>query len=163
MSFERDPQEQGLPPSGPGKPEKTIAEHISGFKHDFEQWLQENPALAQQLKQELLSMAGLEEGELTRFNLDFLKIPASELTVFGTVCGKVGNKAFTKEVVDFLQSKGVGFILGLGDNLEPKISSAVINMSGRDARKFSAMIDKNDGSLRADSSRVNGWSAFESE
>ena len=97
------------------------------------------------------------------FDLGLIKVPLDELSVFGTSCGEVGNKAFTKKVVDFLRSKGVEFIVGLGANKEPIISSVAINISEKDAVKFGNMIGKNKGSLRADHSKISEWSVFESE
>lgn len=152
---------------GPNGPEKTIGEKISEFKNNFESWLNENPNVAKQLKIELLEMAGVEESELVDpeigFDMALIKVPASELIIFGTTCGTKGNKAFSKEVVDFLQSKGVEFIIGLGENKEPIISSAAINISAEDAEKFSEMVGNNKGVLRAENSKVNRWSVFESE
>lgn len=153
---------------GPEEPEKTIEEKIEGFKGDFESWLNENPDIAQQLKNDVLSMTGVEENELVdpemNFDMSLQKIPVSELSIYGTYCGhEVDNKCFPKKVIDFLQSKNTEFIICIGDNKEPKISSAAINISGKDADKFEKMIDKNQGSLRADNSKIDGWSIFESE
>lgn len=152
---------------GPTGPEKTIEEKISEFKNNFENWLNENPDVAKQLKKELLEMAGVEEGELVDpemgFDMALIKVPATELSIFGTTCGTKGNKVFSREVIDFLQSKGIEFIIGLGENKEPTISSAAINISAEDAEAFSEMVDNNKGSLRANSSKVSGWSVFESE
>ena len=152
---------------GPNGPEKTIEAKISEFKNNFESWLNENPDVAKQLKKELLEMAGVEENELVDpemgFDMALIKVPASELSIFGTTCGTKGNKAFSKEVLDFLQSKGIEFIIGLGENKEPVISSTAINFSEEDAEKFSEMVGNNKGSLRAENSKVSGWSVFESE
>ena len=152
---------------GPAGPEKTIEEKISEFRNNFESWLKENPDVAKQLKKELLEMAGVEESELIDPEMDFdlglIKVPATELSIFGTACGTKSNKPFSGKVINFLQSKGIEFIVGLGKNKEPIISSAAINISAEDAERFSKMVDNNKGSLRADNSKVNGWSVFESE
>ena len=152
---------------GPTGPEKTIEEKISEFRNNFESWLKENPDVAKQIKKELLEAAGVEESELIDpemgFDMGLIKVPATELSIFGTTCGTKSNKAFSGEVINFLQSKGVEFIIGLGENKEPIISSAAINISAGDAESFSEMIDNNKGSLRADNSKVSGWSVFESE
>ena len=157
MSSEQDPTGS----------EKIIEEKILEFKNNFENWQNENPDVAKQLKKELLEMAGIEESELVDpemgFDMALIKVPATELSIFGTICGTKGNRAFSKEVIDFLQSKGIEFIIGLGENKEPIISSAAVNISARDAKALSEMVSSNKGSLRADSSKVSGWSVFESE
>lgn len=148
-------------------PEKTIIEKIASFQNSFTLWLHENPAIAQQLKNELLAMAGVEEKELVDpemgFDLGLIKVPASELSIFSTSCGTKGNKPFSQDVLELLQSKGVEFIIGLGDNNAPIISSAAINLSESDAEQFSGLVENNHGSLQANSSKVSGWSVFESE
>ncbi len=147
--------------------EKTHEELLLEFKKDFEDWLKMNPEIAQELKQELLEMAGIEENELVDkemgFDLGVIKIPVEQLSIFGTSCGDVGNKAFSQEVIDFLKSKKAEFIIGLSDNKEPKISSAAMQINEKDGEKLEKLIDKNKGSLRAEASRVEGWSVFESE
>ncbi len=147
--------------------EKTIVEKIAGFKNAFELWLQENPVVAQQLKHELLTMAGVEENELTDpemgFDLGLIKVPASELSIFSTSCGTKGNKPFSQDVLELLQSKGIEFVIGLGENNVPVISSAAINLSEPDAEQLSKLVEDNHGSLQANSSEVSGWSIFESE
>jgi hypothetical protein len=152
---------------GPKGPEKTIVEKITGFKDDFENWLKESPEIAEQLKTEVLRMAGVEENQLIDpemgYDFGLIKVPTPELSVFGTGCGVIGNKPFSEKVISFLQSKGVEFIIGLGENSEPKVASAAINISLKDAEKFGQMIMSNEGSLRADPSKVKGWSVFESE
>ncbi len=152
---------------GPKGPEKSIQEKISEFKSDFENWLKENPDVAKQLKSELLEMAGVEEGELidpdAGFDMGLLKIPVNELSIFGSACGTIGNKPFSKEVVNFLHSKGIEFTIALGENKEPTISSIAINVSGEDMEKIGEMITNEHGSLRGENSKVSDWSVFESE
>ncbi|MFA6428530.1 MAG: hypothetical protein WCW02_03220 [Candidatus Buchananbacteria bacterium] len=152
---------------GPNGPEKTIEEKISEFKFNFDNWLAENPVIAKQLKDELLELAGIEESELTDpdlgFDLSLIKVPIAELSAFGTICGETDNKSFSKKVINFLESKGVEFIIGLGENKKPVITSAAINISAKDAERFSKIIDSSKGSLDPQDSQVDGWSIFESE
>lgn len=95
--------------------------------------------------------------------LALLKIPVEELRAFGTVCGTVGNQAFSKKAIDFLRSRKVAFVIALGEKQKPVLLSAAIKLSERDAEKLSEMISDAHGSLRADVSSVRGWSVFESE
>ena len=141
----------------------NIEEKISQFKNDFETWLSENLDIAKQLKKELLETAGVEEDELADSEMALVKVPVGELSIFGTMCGTKGNKALSGFAIDFLRSKGVEFIIGLGEDKEPLISSAAINISGEDAEKFSETVNSGKGSLRPENSKVSGWSVFESE
>jgi len=154
-------------PSTPQEREKTPEEIIQGFKDDFEKYLSENPELAQKLKQEILSMAGVGESEMVnpQMNYDFgiIKVPVAELIRFGTACGEIDNKAFSKKVVDFLIGESVEFIIALSSNKNFTIGSAAIQMNQKGGRKLEAMIEKNDGSLRCDSSPIRGWTVYESE
>jgi len=154
----------------PHEQEKTPEEIIKEFKDDFEKYLKENPNVASKLKKEILSMAGVEENELVDEDMGFdfgvVKIPVEKLTLFGTSCGVVGNKAFTEKIVDFLKSLNVRFIIGLSRNREFKISSAAIPITKKNGREFEEMIynqRENQGVLRCDSSRVRGWTKYESE
>ncbi len=152
---------------GPKGPEKNLGEKIAEFKSSFEGWLKENSEIAQQLKKELLERAGVEESELVDpeagFDMGLLKIPVGELPIFGTACGTRGNKPFSRKVVDFLQLKEVHFTVALGENEKPTIFSVAVNISGEDAEQFEEMITSGQGSLRGETSRVGGWSVFESE
>ncbi len=144
-----------------------VEKKISEFKANFEAWLKENQDLALKIKESLLRTAGLSEDELTSpemgFDFGFIKVPVSELVPFGTSCGNTGNKCFSEEIVKFLQSKGVEFVAAIGQNKELRIASAAMHIPFADAEKFSKMIDKNNGSLRADNCGVPGWRIFESE
>ena len=156
--------EGGIPPQ---EQEKTPEETIKEFKDDFEKYLKENPDVASELKREVLSMAGVAENELVNEDMGFdfgvVKIPIDKLTLFGTSCGVVGNKAFTEKVVTFLKSLKVEFIIGLSGNKEFKISSVAIPISTKNGHKFEKMIEGNKGVLRCDSSKVRGWTVYESE
>lgn len=149
------------------KPEKSFAEKTSGFKKDFESWSRENQDTAKQIRDELLWTAGVAESELhdqgLGFNWDLMKISTTELSVFGTNCGSKDNHPFSEEVIRLLQSRGVEFIIALGDNEKPIIASAAIGISGAEAKNFEKMISAGEGSLRADRSSISGWSVFESE
>lgn len=114
-----------------------------------------------------MEIAGIEESELIDtemgFDMGLIKVPVTELSAFGTACGTKNNKAFSKEVIDFLQSGGIEFIIGIGENKEPVISSTAVHISGEEAENFSEMINKNEGSFTSEDSKVGGWSVFGSE
>lgn len=149
---------------GPNESEKSFEEKIIDFKGSFEGL---DPKLAGQLKEELLEMAGLKESELADpqagFDLGLMKIPVNELSSFSTACGTKGNKPFSAQAIDFLRARDVDFIVALGENREPLLSSAAINLIREDAEKFEEIINSGLGSLRAEKSRLTGWSVFESE
>lgn len=151
------------PPEKERSPKETIAE----FKNAFEKFLQTNPEIALELQREVIETAGLEDGELIDeemgFDFSVVKIPVEKLLSFGTMCGEVGNKAFSKAVVDYLKSLKVDFIIALSDNKEFTISSAVIPISEKNGPKLERLIEKSNGSFRCDSSQLPGWTTYESE
>jgi len=151
----------------PQEQKKTPEEIIREFKEDFERYLKENPDEASKLKREILSMAGVEENELVDkdmgFDFGIVKVPIEKLTLFGTSCGVVGNKAFTEKVVDFLNAQKVEFIIALSENKEFKILSAAIPITEKEGHKFEKIIYKNQGVLRCEPSQVKGWTIYESE
>lgn len=153
----------------PPKPEqpKTPTEIIQEMKDAFETFLKESPAVAAELKNEVLELAGVREGELVNLSMDFdfglVKIPLAKLGLFGTNCGKVDNKAFTPKVLEFLAGLKVEFIIALSHNREFRISSAAIPISEEDGDKLGELIEKGKGSFRAEPSDVKGWTGFESE
>lgn len=112
-------------------------------------------------------MSGVEKDELINpemgFDFALIKIPLSELPIFGTFAGTKDNNPFTSEAIDFLKSKNIEFIIGLGENKNPILSSAAINISLEEATDFLEIISINKGSLRPEKSKVNGWSIFETE
>jgi len=160
--------EGGIPPQ---EQEKTPEEIIKEFGNDFEKYLQENPDIAKKIMQDLLTMAGVSESELDKeimkdegYYYVVIKVPIDRLDIFGTSCGNVGNRPFTKEVIDFLKSKKVEFIIALSFNDEPKICSAAIQIDEKSGRRLEKMVNNNKGSLRGDSSnQVSGWIIYESE
>jgi len=150
-----------------GQDKRPTKEKIDEFGESFQDWLKQDPEINERLKVELLQVAGVSENELVDSNMGFdmslVKVPVGELSVFGTATGKSGNKAFSGEAVGFLSSKNVEYIVGVGENNEPIICSAAINISDEDAARLTEIIEQEGGSLRADSSQVSGWSIFECE
>lgn len=146
---------------------KNQEKMITRFRTDFGIYIKENPEVVRQIKQELLDMAGLKERELIdpnrEIDMGFVKIPIGKLSLFGTNCGKASNKPFSREVIDFLKSRGARMVIALSDNTEPVIHSAAVEISEEDAEKFAKKISKNHGSLRPDPSIIKGWMTFESE
>lgn len=145
---------------------KTIEQKVLEFKEYFRDWTEKEPD-GYQIKNELLDMIGINEDELCdqemSSDMTLIKVPTDELLGFGTYCGRRGNKAFSSEAIDFLRTRGIEFIVGIGETKELIISSLAINISTDDAERFSTIIDRGGGSLRVEKSRVDGWSVLESE
>ncbi len=120
-------------------------------------------------RDELLRMAGGEE-EYKLGQACLVEIPVEELPNYFTACGMVGSKPFSKEIIDFLTARKIpgiyACLIVYGVSLEltsMRITSASIPISREDAEILSEMISEQGGSLRADVSRIAGWSCFESE
>lgn len=148
---------------GGGSPEKEPKIIIAELKESFKDWLKKDPEQGAEIKSELLSIAGQSESELNNDGMVIVKVPAGELSIFSTFCGTKGNKAFDENVLNFLKDKEVEFVVAISDEEVPKITSAVIKISQEDGETLSEMISENEGSLRYDKTKIEGWSAFESE
>ena len=148
---------------GSGSPEKEPKVIIAELEKSFQKWIEEEPEQAGKIKSELLSIAGQSEVELNNDGMVIVKIPAGELSIFGTFCGTKDNKAFGENALNFLKTKEVEFVVAISDKDVPKITSAIIKLGQEDGEALSAIIDENQGSLRCDTTKIEGWSAFESE
>jgi hypothetical protein len=144
-------------------PDKNSVQTIKELQQSFHDWLKECPELAEKVKAELLSIAGYDEKTLSNDGWVIIKAPIDQLPAFGTFCGSKNNKAFSKNVLDFLRDKKVEFVLALTDGKDPRISSAIIELGYEDGEALGEMISINGGSLRSEKSRIEGWSTFESE
>jgi hypothetical protein len=137
------------------------------FKTSFITWLKDNSEIGREIQSEILEAAGIEEDEMIEpmlgFDFAFMKIPVQELGIFGTDCGGKGNKPFTKEVISFLQSRKIEFIIVLSENKRPIISAVAIHLNEKDGEVLSDQVKINEGSLRCEPSKIQGWSIFESE
>ena len=149
--------------TGAGSPEKEPRIIIAELEKSFQEWLKENPEQGEKIKSELLGIAGQSESELNSDGMTIIKIPAGELSIFGTFCGTKDNKAFGENVLNFLKTKEIEFVVAVSDKDVPKISSAIMKINQEDGEALSEMIDENQGSLRCDTTKIEGWSAFESE
>jgi len=136
---------------------------IAELEKSFQDWIGENPDLAGKVKKDLIGIFGYDESEISTDGLAIIKAPIEKLSIFGTSCGTVGNKAFDRNVLNFFKTKGVEFIVAISNREEPSIYFAVIKVNEKDGEKLSDMIAENDGSLRCDTSSIDGWSTFESE
>lgn len=148
---------------GNGSLEKEPKKIIAELEKSFQDWLKENPDLAEKVKSELIGIYGYDETEMSDEGMAIIKVPPEELSIFGTFAGRIDNKAFSGKVLDFLKNKEIEFVVAISDKEEPKITSAIMKINQKDGKKFSKMISENGGSLRCDTSKVKGWSIFESE
>jgi len=147
--------------SGSDKKEPKII--IAELEQSFQDWLKENPDLAEKIKGELMSIYGYDEAEMSAEGMAIIKVPLGQLSIFSTFCGTSGNKAFGENVVNFLKDKEIEFVVAISDKEVPNITSAMININREDGEALSEMIGENNGSLRCDSSKNERWSTFESE
>jgi len=148
---------------GAGSPEKEPRAIIAELEKSFQEWLKEEPEQAEKIKAGLLGIAGQSEAELNADEMIIIKVPVSELSIFGTFCGTKGNKAFGENVLNFLKTKEVEFVVAVSDKNVPKITSAIMKINQEDGEALSEMVDENQGSLRCDTTAIEGWAAFESE
>ena len=153
-----------MPPQERGHTPETI---IQGFKDDFQRFLKENPDVVEVLKKDILAAGGLSEMELIDeemgYDFGLVKVPVEALDSFGTSCGYVDNTALSGEARDFLRARGVEFILGVCNNKTFVLGAAAIKIGQRDGVRLERIIEKNHGSFRRDSSKVDGWTIYESE
>ena len=148
---------------GAGSPEKNPKIIIAELEKSYQDWLKENPDLARKVKNELVKISGQAEAEMSDEGLAIVKIPIGKLSIFGTFCGTRGNQAFGEKALNFLNGKEIEFVVAISDKEEPKITSAIMKISREDGETLSEMIAENEGSLRCEAARIEGWSAFESE
>lgn len=153
----------GIEQMGAGSPEKEPKVIIAELEKSFQEWLKEEPEQAEEIKSGLLGIAGQSEAELNADGMIIIKVPTSELSIFGTFCGTKGNKAFGENVLNFLKTKEVEFVVAVSDKNVPKITSAIMKINQEDGEVLSEMIVKNQGSFRCDTTGIEGWAAFESE
>ena len=148
---------------GGASPEKEPKIIIAELEKSFQDWLKENPDLAEKVKSELISIYGYDEIEMNDEDMAIIKVPLGELSIFGTFAGRSDNKAFSGKVLDFLKDKEIEFVVAISDKEVPEITSAIMKINQEDGETLSEMISKNGGSLRCDTSKIERWSTFESE
>lgn len=136
------------------------------FVDNYNIWKANNILISNILERDLMMMGGcFDESEIGN-DFHFFKIPLDKLSNFRTECGNsIKSTNFSEEVLNFLKSKNIKFIIALvsfyGDY---QICSAIINNINReDANTFSLLINEAGGSLRPDSASVKDWTSFESE
>lgn len=115
---------------------------------------------------EVLNACGLDVTELV-YQVD----DANELLGMGTMCGAVGNKSMTEEVVTLLNDNKKGHVYVVFSNDEG-IQAGIIYMMARVkirmAERIADLVYASDGSFRPESEPIqiggiNGYIAFESE
>lgn len=122
------------------------------------------------LEGELYSMAGIKPTEPHAFVL--MDMDSPYLHHVGSSCGCVGNKIFQNtEIINFLKERGVEYILGM--IYEPKdmdfsdnsitVDSIALPIPYAEGYKFERLVERKNGSFRCESSKVKGWTVYESE
>jgi len=75
-------------------PEENPEQIINELQQLFQDWVKENPELAEKVKAELLDIAGYDKETLSDDGWAIIKAPINQLPAFGTFCGSENNKAF---------------------------------------------------------------------
>ena len=94
------------------------------------------------------------------------KIPIDDLSKYSTACGVVGNKPFTKSVIQFLKRYcAKEYVLAELMNETEIINMAVCwkDKPEKNSEKFADMVYANGGSLRPELEIEDGWDCYESE
>jgi len=91
------------------------------------------------------------------------KISIDQLPFFSTQCGSIPNKPFKPKVLELLKIHRVNYVVAIIDQHEPEIISLIAPLKRKAGVRLEDLVCKNNGSLRWDSSQVDGWSVFESE
>jgi len=94
------------------------------------------------------------------------KIPIDELSEYSTACGVVGNKPFTKSVIQFLKKHcNKEYVLAELMNETEILNMAVCwkDRPKKNSEKFADMVYANGGSLRPELDIIDGWDTYESE
>jgi hypothetical protein len=136
------------------------------MKENFIEWLDNVSD-----KDEVLDTLQLEGKEISPNVYDFygslcsgVKIDIDNLEGFGTFAGRLNNKCFTSEVVDYLKNCGVEYVISSIFLHEPtQLGHCLIkNLNSKECKVFSKMIEKNNGSLSFDGT-VGDYHFFENE
>ena len=113
--------------------------------------------------EDLVNFSGLDEYDIQSGEFEAVIIPVEKLADYGTSCGTVGNKPFTKQVIEYLKRKHISQAAIVADKEDKRILCMALPISMGSAYKFSRMVEQNEGSLRPDVSNISGWINFESE
>lgn len=140
---------------------------MSNYSSDFIDWLNNRTD-----KDEVLDILQLEGDEIEPNVYDFygdkvsgVKIDVNDLLGYSTQCGIPGNSCFDLHVVNYLKNCGVNHIISAIFLNEPNaLGHCLIPFENeKEGKKFSKMIEKNNGSLNPDGSFDDEYMYFETE
>jgi len=124
------------------------------------------------LENELYSISGIDKN--SQHAIVLMPFDSEHFDNFGSVCGHVGNKVFSnREIQKFLSEYAHGkWALGIIDepdlddtykNQTIPLSSVALPLIESDGRVFEYLTNREGGSFRCGSSKVDGWTIYESE
>lgn len=137
--------------------------NLDALAKGFVEYTETYPVEGGKIKKEILDAAGLTEGELADEDAILVRIPLTLIPDFGTFCGRIKNSPFSDKAVELLKSGGLDFVLAVSNATNPEIRSMAAKMSEKKSAELSEEISQGGGSLRPDSSEVEGYIVFESE
>jgi hypothetical protein len=141
--------------------------NIFTISQNFIEWLSNRSD-----KKDILNILQLEGNEISTNVYDFygdkisgVKIEIEDLEGFGTQCGSKGNICFDKNIIDYLKECGVDHIISTIFLNEPEmLGHCLIPFNNsKNGKKFSKMIEKNEGSLTFGESYDDEYFFFECE